>query len=88
MYHGLVLAVPTAKGLETLDRAVRASIRKWLRLPNDTPLGFFHARARGGWLDILRLHNVILYICLKRLRKLKMSEYELIVFPTGQSRFS
>jgi len=47
MYHGLVLATQTAKGLETLDRTVRASIRKWLRLPKDTPLGFFHVKDGG-----------------------------------------
>jgi len=50
LYHGLVLAAQTAKGLETLDRIVRASVRKWLRLPKDTPLAFFHAKARDGGL--------------------------------------
>jgi len=87
MYHGLVLAVQPAKGLETLDRTVRATIRKWLRLPNDTPLGFFNAKVRDGELCIPRLCNVILCLHLKRLRKLMMSEDELIVFLTGQSVF-
>jgi len=88
LYHGLVLAAQTAKGLETLDRIVRANIRKWLRLPNDTPLGFFHAKARDGGLGIPRLRNVIPYLRLKRLRKLMTSQDEMIVFPTGQAPFS
>jgi len=88
LYHGLVLAAQTAKGLETLDRIVRASVRKWLRLPKDTPLAFFHAKARDGGLGIPRLRHTIPYLRLKRLRKLMMSTDEAVRYIAGQLPFS
>jgi len=62
----LVLAAQTAKGLETLDRIVRASIRKRLKLPKDTLLAFFHAKARDGGLGVPRLRHTISYLQSKR----------------------
>ena len=51
-YHLLVLSLCRRKTLKALDLQVRTAIRKWLSLPHDTPLGYFHARCRDGGLGI------------------------------------
>ena len=57
LYHELVLGgIAITKSLLCgLDRAVRKSIRMWLRLPHDTPTAFFHAAEREGGLNIPQL---------------------------------
>lgn len=51
-YHRLVLSGSRLKVLKALDRQVRIAVRKWLRLPKDTPLGYFHASCKEGGLGI------------------------------------
>ncbi|CAI2737148.1 unnamed protein product, partial [Dicrocoelium dendriticum] len=41
--HKLCLAVVHKQTLKRMDRLVRAHVRKWLRLPTDTNLAYFHA---------------------------------------------
>ncbi|KAG7187555.1 hypothetical protein KM043_018892, partial [Ampulex compressa] len=51
-YHRLVLARSPLKTLRALDRQVRTAVRRWLRLPKDTPMGYFHAGCKQGGLGI------------------------------------
>lgn len=50
--HALVLGRTTAAYLSHLDRNVRAFIRKWLHLPKDVPIGYYHSPIRNGGLGI------------------------------------
>lgn len=50
LYHRLVFEPISGKRLTKMDRAIRTSVRHWLRLPHDVTLGFFHARnAEEAW---------------------------------------
>lgn len=51
-YHGFILGKCTSKIMKALDKQIRIAIRKWLRLPHDTPLGYFHASIKDGGLGI------------------------------------
>ncbi len=72
-FHGLVLGETTASALEQYDRMVRQFIRKWLRLPHDTPTAYFHAKAADGGLEIPRLRYVIPVMKNRRISKLEGS---------------
>ncbi|KAI4473651.1 hypothetical protein M0804_015255, partial [Polistes exclamans] len=52
LYYRLVLAGTTLGTMKSLDRQVRASARKWLRLPPDVPKAYFHAPTREGGLGL------------------------------------
>lgn len=51
-YHRLVLAGCTLKILRLLDLQVRSAVRRWLRLPKDVPVAYFHTPCRDGGLGI------------------------------------
>nr|AFM44926.1 R2 protein [Eyprepocnemis plorans] len=51
-YHGLALGRTRLGALKSLDVCVRAAVRAWLRLPDDTPIGYFHAPVIYGGLGI------------------------------------
>lgn len=72
-FHGLVLGETTAASLEQYDRMVRQFIRKWLRLPHDTPTAYFHAGAADGGLEIPRLRYAIPVMKNRRMLKLESS---------------
>lgn len=73
LYHSLVLGEITAGSWEQLDRMVRMVVQKWLYLPHDTPVEFFHARARDGWLEVPRLRYTIPPLKAKRMTKVELS---------------
>lgn len=55
--HVLVLG-PTTKGrLRDLDSLVRKFVRKWLHLPNDSPLAYFYASVKDGGLGLMNLEE-------------------------------
>ena len=57
--HELVLA-PVGDGwLRWLDTTLRANVRQWLKLPNDTPVAFFHAGVADGGLAVPSLRYSI-----------------------------
>ncbi|KAL1116353.1 hypothetical protein AAG570_004828 [Ranatra chinensis] len=66
--YGLVFGRVTLGKLRQMDRLVRAAIRRWLRLPHDVPLGFFHAPIRHGGLGVPSLAASIPALRLRRLR--------------------
>ena len=52
---------------------VRMAVRKWLHLPHDMPVEFFHARARDGRLEVPRLRYVIPPLKAKWMAKVELS---------------
>lgn len=71
-YHGLVLGRTTKKMLEKADLHVRNFVRGWLRLPRDTPLGYFYSTVKDGGIGIPHLTYRI--ACTKQRRLLKLAE--------------
>ena len=55
LLHSAVLGSISKKSLKCLDMINRAAVRSWLRLPRDTPFGFFHADFRDGGLAVTPL---------------------------------
>lgn len=53
--HTLVLDPCTGSMLRRLDITVRRYVRKWLRLPHDTPNAFIHGATRDGGLGVTSL---------------------------------
>lgn len=76
--HTLVLGLIHKRTLKTLDRKIRHSIRSWLRLPSDTPLGFFHASIPSGGLGIPSLESWIPLLRRSRLENLMSSPDSLV----------
>ena len=65
--HELVLA-PVGDGwLRWLDTTLRANLRQWLKLPNATPVAFFHAGVAEGGLAVPSLRYSIPVMRRKRL---------------------
>lgn len=60
--HLLVLDPTTISRLERLDKLVRRYVRKWLRIPHDTPNTFIHGLSHEGGLGVpsLRLQIPLL----------------------------
>lgn len=59
--------------LRKMDVSIRGSVRRWLDLPHDTPLGFFHAPVAEGGLGITSLRASIPSMLLQRLANLSLS---------------
>ena len=57
--HLLVLDPVTVSQLQRLDIAVRRHVRKWLRLPHDSPNSFIHASVSDGGLGVSSLRTNI-----------------------------
>lgn len=50
--YKLVLGCATFGYLRKMDRTVRLYVRKWLHLPHDTPVAYFHASHEDGGLGL------------------------------------
>ena len=70
LYHQLVLTATSKKYLKRLDRSVRAAVRSWLKLPNDTPKAYFHAKIFDGGLGIVTLEHQVPLMKIKRIDRL------------------
>ena len=68
--HTLMLAKVTKGYLQNLDRVGRLALKRWLKLPGDTPTAFFYSHAKDGGLGILNLSDEVLAMKHKRLTKL------------------
>ena len=73
LLHSAVLGSISKKSLKCLDTINRAAVRSWLRLPRDTPYGFFHADFRDGGLAVTPLMWTIPLLRTKRMTKLVSS---------------
>ncbi len=52
LQHELVLGCAHRNTISRIERMILRSFRAWLRLPNDTSLGFLHAPRKSGGLGI------------------------------------
>ena len=52
LFHKISLGLVLMGRLKKLDNAVRAVVRKWLRLHHDVPVAYFHGAIRDGCLGI------------------------------------
>ena len=68
--HTLVLAKVTKGYLQNLDRIGRFALRKWLKLPGDTPNAYFYSHTRDGGLGIMNLSDEVMAMKLKRFNRL------------------
>ena len=73
LYHQLILADVSKSILKWIDNSVRAAVKRWLRLPVDTPRAYFHASAADGGLQIPLMICTILIIRKARYEKLLTS---------------
>ena len=65
--HELVL-VPVGDGcLRWLNTTLRANVRQWLKLPNETPVAFFHAGVADSGVAVPSLQYSIPVMRRKRL---------------------
>lgn len=73
--HNLVLGRVSHGLLRKSDRQVRAAVRRWLVLPEDVPVAFFHSPIKQGGLGIQSFETTIPRLTLARLNRLKDSQY-------------
>ncbi len=73
LLHELVLGCAHRNTISHIERMIRRSIRAWLRLPNDTSLGFLHAPRKSGGLGIPSLVTTLPLLQKKRFEKLLSS---------------
>lgn len=64
--HGFVLGNISDGRLSSLDVQIRAIVRKWMRLPLDVPIGYFHATIKDGGLAIPSLRTCVPDLILRR----------------------
>lgn len=70
--HELVLGRPKRGALELMDKMIRSFVRRCLHMPKDTPLGFFHASAADGGLNVRSLRVSIPLMRYRRVESLAM----------------
>lgn len=72
--HQLVLSDGTRGFLGHLDRSIRAAVRRWTKLPKDTPIAFFYANAKDGGLGLKAYEFMIPALKTRRMINLQASE--------------
>uniref|UniRef100_A0A6B0VGQ0 Putative reverse transcriptase n=1 Tax=Ixodes ricinus TaxID=34613 RepID=A0A6B0VGQ0_IXORI len=75
LHHRLVLGLWGVGTLSKLDKLTRAAIRKWLALPHNTPVGYFHAPVSEGGLGVTSLRTAIPGMTLTRIQGLRFSDH-------------
>ena len=82
--HELVLGNTQLGHLAKLDRVVRQRVREWLRLPSDTPLGYFHAHRQDGGLGINSLRHTVPLLIVERLSRMRESPFPVVQYAAEQ----
>ncbi|CAH8532139.1 unnamed protein product [Schistosoma haematobium] len=86
LLYPLTLGVVHKNTLKSMDRTIHAAIRKWLRLPSDTPLAYLHSPIAAGGLGIPHLTSLIPLHRRKRLEALLSAPNRLLhKLPTSQA---
>lgn len=85
LQHALVLGEGGQGFLESLDKLIRAYVRKWTALPHDTPVGAFHSKARDGGLAIPNLSVDVPRWRAQRLYWLNTNEFPLAKYLLGKA---
>lgn len=76
LHHKLTLGSITIGGLRKTDVLIRKAVRKWLNLPDDVPVAFFHASTNDGGLDIPSVRWTGPMLRLNRLVELRIPNLE------------
>ena len=74
LMHELTLGFAHRNTLIKLDRLIRDHVRKWMRLPKDTSIGFLHTAVRKGGLGIPCLSAAVPLAQKARVEKLLASQ--------------
>jgi hypothetical protein len=77
--HAWVLGRYSKRFFRSLDVKIRSTVREWLRLPHDVPIGFFHAGVKDGGLGIPSLQYTIPLLKLSRLNSLRRSTSAIVL---------
>ncbi|KAJ8876489.1 hypothetical protein PR048_020934 [Dryococelus australis] len=75
LIHQLSFARVSMGILKALDVVVRASVRRWLKLPKDVALGIFHAPPSSAGLGVPSFLRSLPVLILSRLRNVSKSDY-------------
>ena len=78
MLHTLTFSNVYLNSLKTMDRSIRAFVRRCLRLPSDTSLGVFYAPSSVGGIAITRLFLAIPVLRLKRISSIRRNDDTII----------
>lgn len=70
LYHECSLGLVNVGHLVATDRKVRSYVRKWISLPHDVPIAYFHASVKDGGLGIPSLRLMAPLLRYKRLARL------------------
>ncbi|OON15768.1 hypothetical protein X801_08425, partial [Opisthorchis viverrini] len=73
LQYELVLGSAHRNTLKALDVAARHAVRAWLRLPKDTPLGFFYAKVKEGGLGLTSFATTIPLLQRKKFQRIASS---------------
>ena len=73
LYHAASLGAIRVGTLKKCHRIIRSTVRRWLDLPADTPVAYFHADIKSGGLGVPSLRWTIPINRLNRLEKLRLS---------------
>ncbi|CAN7999253.1 unnamed protein product, partial [Ixodes pacificus] len=73
LYHRLVLGRWNRKLLKRLDVQIQDAVRKWMALPHDTPLGYYHAPVNKGGLGVGSFSTAIPWMQVQRLSRMATS---------------
>ena len=74
LLHELTLGFAHRNTLATMDRYIRAYVRKWLQLPKDTSMGYLYTSERQGGLGLPCLSALVPLAQKARVEKLIKSE--------------
>ena len=73
LQYQLVLGETSASYLRLVDCTVRSAVRRWLKLPNDTPKAAFYADVKDGGLGIVSFEHVIPSLKVRRFSSMSTS---------------
>ena len=74
LYHAASLGAIRVGTLKKCHQIIRSTVRRWLDLPADTPVAYFHADIKSGGLGLPSLRWFIPFNRLNRLEKLNTSK--------------
>lgn len=75
LLHRLTLGRLSRGLLRTMDINSRAALRRWLKLPLDCPVAFYHADVNSGGLGVPALQLMVPRLKLGRLQRLETSTF-------------
>ena len=88
LFYPLTFMSTSKKFLRSLDIRIRAACRKWLRIPKDVPVSFFHTISKMGDLGVPQLHYTIPLLKTAKLNKFADTTSMQIISNNALPKFS